>query len=135
MNSKNGVDFKDIISSILPTGLLEHFEITDFKELGYLPIKKDCYFFSLEEKNRLPDGYDMSLYESKGFFDSKMIQDFPIRGRAVYLIIKRRRWRLKSDHKQCIKSDYSFIADGVKLTQEVADFLKGTGRDPRKYDK
>ena len=34
-----------------------------------------------------------------------------------------------------IKSDYSFIADGSKLTVELSDFLKGTGRDPRRYDK
>jgi hypothetical protein len=54
---------------------------------------------------------------------------------SVYLVLKRRRWRLKSDHQITIQSDYSFIAKGVKLTQEVADFLKGTGRDPRRYDK
>ena len=129
------MDLKSILSNILPEGLLDHFEITDFHELGYLPVKKDCYFFSLEEKNVLPDGYDSDLYESKGFFEPKMIQDFPIRGKAVYLIVKRRRWRLKSNPKISIKSDYSFVADGVKLTQEVAAFLKGTGRDPRKYDK
>jgi hypothetical protein len=89
----------------------------------------------LEEKNQLPSGYDSTLYESKGFYEDKTIQDFPIRGKAVYLVVRRRRWRLKSDPKSIIQNDYSFIAEGVKLTQEVADFLKGTGRDPRRYDK
>jgi len=128
------MDYETLLSSFLPEGLLEHFTITDFKELGYTPIKKDGFFIYLEEKNVLPSGYDSSLYESKGFQEAKQIQDFPVRGRPLFLVIKRRRWRLKSDPNQTITSDYSFIAEGVKLTQEVADFLKGTGRDPRKYD-
>lgn len=34
-----------------------------------------------------------------------------------------------------VKSDYWFIAEGSKLTIEVSNFLKDTGRDPRRYDK
>jgi hypothetical protein len=60
------------------------------------------------------------------------IQDFSLRGKAVYLNIKRRRWRHKEAKKE-IKSDYSFIAEGAKLTKDLARFLKGTGRDPRRY--
>jgi hypothetical protein len=129
------MEFKEILSSFLPSGLLEHFQITDFKELGHIATKTDSYYLFLEEKNQLPSGYDSTLYESKGFYEDKTIQDFPIRGKAVYLVVKRRRWRLKQDPKSIIQNDYSFIAEGVKLTQEVADFLKGTGRDPRRYDK
>ncbi len=128
------MDYLGFISNFLPQGLLEHFEIKDFKELGVLKTKTDCFFIYLDEKNELPSGYDKTLYESKGFYEESTIQDFPVRGKPLYLVVKRRRWRLKSDHKIIIKSDYSFIADGVKLTQEVADFLKGTGRDPRRYD-
>lgn len=129
------MDILNIISSFLPKGLLEHFDIIDFKELGLVSIKKDCFFIYLDERNELPFGYDQTLYESKGFFKEKTIQDFPIRGKALYLVVRRRRWRLKTDPGTIITSDYSFIAQGVKLTQEVADFLKGTGRDPRRYDK
>ena len=123
------------ISSFLPLGLLDHFMITDFQELGQIATKTDSFFLYLEEKNELPDGYDSSLYESKGFYEEKTVQDFPVRGKPFYLVVKRRRWRLKSDHNVIIKGDYSFIADGVKLTQDVADFLKGTGRDPSRYDR
>ena len=125
----------NFISSFLPLGMLDYFEITDFKELGHLATKTDSFYLYLEEKNELPIGYDYSLYESKGFYSEKIVQDFPVRGKPFYLVVKRRRWRLKSDHKVIIKGDYSFIADGVKLTQDVADFLKGTGRDPSRYDK
>ena len=124
-----------ILYHLLPTGLLEHFDITDFKELGYVPTRKDCFFIYLDEKNKLPSQYDASEYESKGFYQRTMIQDFPIRGKAVYLRIRRRRWRHKTDKTTEVKSDYSFIAEGSKLTVELSGFFKGTGRDPGRYDK
>lgn len=128
------MDFS-ILSSFLPEGLLDHFDIIDFKELGDLQTKKDCFFVYLDEKNNLPEDYNSNEFESKGFYDRTLIQDFPIRGKAVYLGIRRRRWRSKSDKSIEVKSDYSFIAEGSKLTVELSDFLKGTGRDPRRYDK
>jgi hypothetical protein len=128
------MDFS-IFSSFLPDGLLTHFDIVDFKELGDLQTKKDCFYIYLDEKNLLPKGYLSTEFESKGFYERAIVQDFPIRGKAVYLGIRRRRWRNKSDRSIEIKSDYSFIADGSKLTVELSDFLKDTGRDPRRYDK
>ncbi len=124
-----------LLSYVLPAGLLEHFEITTFKELGDIQLRKDCFYIYLDEKNQLPSGYNSLEYESKGFYERTFIQDFPIRGKALYLAIRRRRWRSKADKSNELKSDYSFIAEGSKLTVELSDFLKGTGRDPRRYDK
>jgi len=124
----------NLISYFLPVELLEHFRVTNIQELGEIATSKMVFEIHLEEKNQLPDGYTKSEYESKGFSSSSRIQDFPIRGKAVYLIIKRRRWRHKQTRKE-ITSDYSFITEGSKLTKELSDFLKGTGRDPRRYDK
>ena len=124
-----------VFSHFLPEGLLDHFDIVDFKELGDIETKKDCFFIYLDEKNILPDGFEKNQYESKGFFERTLIQDFPIRGKAVYLGIRRRRWRSKTDKSTEIKSDYTFITEGSKLTIELADFLKSTGFDPRRYDK
>jgi len=121
-----------LISQILPSDLLRHFEITEVLNVkdknGDLDIE-----IHLDERNILPSGYKSEDYESKGFSSSKRVQDFPLRGKAVYLVIRRRRWRHKV-LKQDIKSDYSFISEGSKLTKELSDFLKGTGRDPRRYD-
>jgi hypothetical protein len=116
----------------LPKDLLLHFTITDIQSLCEVKLKREIFHIYLEEKNELPIGYSKDLYESKGFHKAKEIQDFPIRGKAVYLIIKRRRWR-KKDTKKEIKSDYSFIAVGSKLTEELADFLKGTGVNASRY--
>ena len=125
----------DLLSVILPEDLLSYFDIINFQELGDISVKKDCLHIYLEEKNQLPQGYSISEYESKGFSSSKQVQDFPIRGKAVYLHIKTRRWRDKKTKSKQIANDYSFIAEGSKLTVELSDFLKATGRDPRRYDK
>jgi hypothetical protein len=124
-----------LLSHFLPAELLLHFDIVSIKELSDIATKKDCLYIYLDEKNNLPSQYSSDQYESKGFYDRKLIQDFPIRGKAVYLGICRRRWRSKTDKSIEIKSDFSFIAEGSKLTVELSDFLKDTGRDPRRYDK
>ena len=128
------MDFS-IFSSFLPQGLLTHFDIVAFKELGDLQTKNDCFYIYLDEKNILPKDFKNAEFEYKGFYERTIIQDFPIRGKAVYLVIRRRRWRNKFDKSIEVKSDYSFIAEGSKLTVELSAFLKDTGRDPRRYDK
>ena len=117
-----------IISHFLPKGLLEHFSITNIFELCDIKDKQHFFEITLEENNKiLKEGIDVSLYESKGFTEIT-IQDFPIRGKAVFLKIKRRRWRNKIDPKISIRNDFSFVAEGSGFTQELSDFLKGTGR-------
>jgi hypothetical protein len=123
-----------IIKYFLPEELLEKFEVVSLHELGELATKKMILEIYLEEKNNLPIGFSTVDYESKGFSSFSRIQDFPVRGKAVYLVLRRRRWRHK-ETKEEITNDYSFIAEGSKLTKELSDFLKGTGREPGRYDK
>ena len=84
-----------MIDIFLPKDLLSHFLIRDIQTLYEIKLKREIFHIYLEEKNDLPKGYDKSNYEFKGFYNAKLIQDFPIRGKAVYLVIKRRRWRNK----------------------------------------
>ena len=125
---------KKLLEHFLQEGLLDYFEIVQIEKLPEKAGKDMDIYISLEELNILPKGYDKKDYESKGFYPEKTIQDFPIRGKAVYLRIKRRRWRNKKKKNEVIHNDYSLFAEGSKLTQELSDFLKGTGRDPRRYD-
>ena len=107
----------DFIKHFLPEGVLDIFDIT--------LVEHHPNFFSihLEEKPNIPEGYNPIEYESKGFYEVKKVQDFPIRGKAVYLYIKRRRWRRK-DTKEVVSRDFTMIAAGTKLTRDLADFLK-----------
>jgi hypothetical protein len=124
----------ELLQELLQEFLLTHFEVVKFFKLGNLDTKKMEFELHLDERNDLPPGYSKDDYESKGFLPSTRVQDFPIRGKAVYLIIRRRRWLLKQTGKE-ITNDYSFIAEGSRLTKEISIFLKGTVRDPRRYDK
>ena len=123
-----------LIESILPEFILDYFDIVDLKKLGNISTKQMIFEIHLDEKNSIHKEVNSDEYESKGFLPSSRVQDFPIRGKAVYLVIRRRRWRHKKTRKE-IYNDISFVAKGVKLTEEISDFLKSTGRDPRRYDK
>ena len=119
---------KETLSYVFPKELLNHFAIVSVQELGDIAAKEDYYEVVFEEKNNLLGEVDASQYESKGFF-TKTVQDFPLRGKAVFLKIRRRRWRHKLT-KEEITNDFTFLAGGSKFTKELADFLKEAGRDP-----
>lgn len=116
-----------LLSALFPSELMEYFKITKF-ELKCDVDKTEYWLIDFEEKNELPTGYSSSDYESKGFMQSSTIQDFPLRGKAVYLRIMKRRWRHK-ENGTVLRRDFSFITEGSKLTRELSDFLKDRGRD------
>ena len=128
-------DMTEFISYFLPSSLLQYFEIISIEEGKSLEDPSDeALFISLDEKNILPDGYSSTDYESKGFTPAKQIQDFPIRGKAVFFNIRRRIWRNKMNPQDVIQSTHVLEHKGVKLTKELAAFLKDAGYDLRRYD-
>ena len=112
---------KDYISLLLPEGLLEYFEVKNIKK------ESRHYIFYLEEKNIAPLQQNQDKLISKGFYDEVTIQDFPLRGKACYLKIKRRRWFSESS-AEYVSRDWSMVAKGTRLTGEFAAFLKGAPR-------
>jgi hypothetical protein len=110
--------YKDLIAAIFPTGTLEYFDIvkttTDTTGLSVY----------LEERNVLPQEFKEKSYHSKGFYPEVRIQDFPIRGKKVYLCIKRRRWEDPLTG-EIYSRDWKLVQSGTKLTAEFAAFLKG----------
>lgn len=125
------IDHK-LLQELFPSELMDYFTITNFETLCSIEIKQEYWLIDFEEKNDIPNGYASNEYESKGFMDSAIIQDFPLRGKGVFLRIKKRRWRHKQS-KEIIKRDFSFIADGSKFTQELSDFLKDASGYKARY--
>ena len=112
-----------ILSLFFPKELTLHFDLKSHRELkddrsGALVLE-----LTFEEKNVLPEGYNLADYETKDFLE-KTILDVPIRTRPVQLIIRRRRWRHKMTG-EIIKRDLSFIASDGKFTSDLVTFLKG----------
>lgn len=123
-----------LLSQFLPVGILDYFDLEYYCQFCYLKTREEGFLIHLVEKNLLPDGYHSSDYESKGFLPATTIQDFPIRGKLLYLSIRRRRWRKKADKNSVITKDYRFLTEQVKMTKDLSDFLKDTGREPSRYD-
>lgn len=108
---------KDGYSYLLPEGLLAYFTILQVEE-SKLQIK-----IYLEEKNNLNN----SVYESKGFYPAVLVNDFPVRGKALLLDLRRRRW-IHKETGEYFNRDFKLIAEGTRITQEFATFLKGLHR-------
>lgn len=107
----------DLIRYILPEDLFDYFSLERIEEEeGYK------LHFYLEERNILPEEYLGRKMESKGFHKETTIRDFPLRGKPVYLHVRRRRW-LDLD-SGAVVSRWNTVAKGTQHTQEFASFLK-----------
>ncbi len=102
------------ISLLLPEGILEHFALVDYRKSD-----KDYHLF-LDE---LPIPPSESGYHSKGFTDQAVVQDFPLRGRPVYLHIRRRKW-LNIKTQEVVTSTFDLTHLGTQISEEFAAFLK-----------
>ena len=78
---------------LLPEGTLDYFDLVDVKE----SVNEVVIY--LEEKNIVPEKYTDQDIESKGFYAPVIVQDFPLRGKKVFLNIRRRRWILKKNNE------------------------------------
>ena len=111
------------MNHFLPVGLLENFNIVRITELCNVSEKSHYLEINLEENNKILQDLDCSLYESKGFTEITL-HDFPLRGKAVFLILKRRRWRLKSDKQVVVRNEFPYVAEGSGFTKDLSEFLK-----------
>lgn len=102
---------------LLPEGTLDYFNISAVKESGTEIV------IYLEEKNGVPKAYSESKVESKGFYNPIVVQDFPIRGKKVFLNIRRRRWIVK-DEGRYVSRNWKLVVEGSHMTHEFASFLK-----------
>jgi len=111
----------ELIGLMLPDGMLEYFEITQAEK------NADSYIIHLSEKNIVPEDFKDNKLLSKGFYEPATIQDFPLRGKACYLKVKRRRW-LNLDTGIIVCRNWEMVANGTRMTIEFATFLKELNR-------
>ena len=108
---------KDGYSLLLPEGFTDYFDILSVDEK-----EKEIIIF-LEEKLVLQDQEESSQLESKGFYPIVVVQDFPLRSKRLLLNIRRRRW-IDRQTGEYVTRKIHITADGTRLTQEFASFLK-----------
>lgn len=107
----------DVIKLLLPEVLVNYFKLTKHE------LKQGELHFYFTELNTVPEEFKALKLSSKGFFPEATIQDFPIRGKNVFLHIIRRRW-LNESTKKIVIRDWQLVAKGTRITSEFAAFLK-----------
>lgn len=110
--------YQELVKLLLPTELFEYFEITN------LVIEDRSVTVFLDERDVKPAAWSGQKLTSKGFHPESIIQDFPIRNKAVFLHVRRRRWLVEST-KEVVSRDWDSVAEGTRYTKSFADFLKG----------
>ena len=110
--------YHDIVKLFLPSELFDYFEITN------LVVEDRSVAVFLDERDIKPTAFLGQKLTSKGFCPESIIQDFPIRNKAVFLHVRRRRWLVEST-KEVVSRDWDSVAEGTRYTKSFADFLKG----------
>ena len=122
-SSSQTIDPVASLSLFLPSGILDYFTLVNH-------VSQDtCFILYLEEKATIPAEYSDLHLHSKGFLPEIEVQDFPIRGKAVYLRIKRRRWEdpstghLDNHAGSCQSVAEHYCMDGKQLQSQYKDHL------------
>lgn len=107
-----------ILSLILPPEIFEYFEIIKIES-----TLKEVHLY-LDEQNIIPIEYKEEVLLSKGFHQESIVQDFPLRNKALYLHIRRRRWQVERTG-EVISRSWDLVAKGTRYSEGFATFLKG----------
>ena len=101
--------------------MVSHFEITAFKT-----EKKDIHISFIENKTT-PKEETNRILVGNGFHDALTIQDFPLRGKTVFLHVKRRRWSDKQTGES-VHRNLDLVAQESRMTIYFAAFLKAISK-------
>lgn len=111
----------DLLKLVLPETLVDHFDLITSNQ------NEEILHLYFEESNNAPIEHSDKILVSKGFMDEITIQDFPLRGKRVFLHIKRRRWTDKESQK-IVQRNWNLVSKGSRMTEEFAAFLKEISR-------
>ena len=112
------VSYDDLLRLILPGEIFDFFDV--IKVDAY---EKEVHLF-VDEKNVLPYVFNKGEYQSKGFYPEAIIQDYPLRDKAVFIHARRRKWQnvLTSE---ILSNNFNLTENGTRYSPGFASFLKG----------
>lgn len=110
--------YKELVKLLLPGEIFDYFEITN------MVVQDRSVSVFLDERDIKPAAFSDRKLTSKGFHSESIIQDFPIRNKAVFLHVRRRRWLVEPTN-EVVSRDWDSVAEGTRYTKSFADFLKG----------
>ena len=113
------MEHTDLLREILPDVLIDNFDVASFEKSA---TRFDIYLD--EKKIQMREDKKCSSVISHGFGEYHAIQDFPIRGRATYLHVRKRKWLDKATG-EIFSYDWELSEfDETRLNAEFVAFLK-----------
>jgi len=112
------MEIESLLKYLLPKELLDYFELIEFSE-----SQENILSFYLDEKSVIPAEHSEKPLVSHGFDDPVTIQDFPLRQKRVYFVVRRRKWKDKATGKLYSRT-WDLTARGTSYSKEFAAFLK-----------
>ena len=110
---------EELVSLVAPGELSKNFNLTKIRE------QKSHIIIEFEEYPHLVpkelEGKDVVL---NGFMNPLELQTFPLKDKAVYLLVKRRRWKIRGEQKKSYHNSYDLTETGVKASPAFGAFLK-----------
>ena len=110
---------EELLRAILPDVLMDNFDVVKFE-------KTDSRFdiWLDEKKVQMREDRKNHAIISNGFGEYRSIQDFPLRGRATYLHVRKRKW-LDKDTGEVFSYEREVSEyDETRLNAEFVAFLK-----------
>jgi len=113
------MEIESLLHYLLPKEVHLYFDFINIKE-----DPSGRLLLHLDEKPIKPLDHTDKELVSNGFDEPVQIQDFPIRDKAVYFIVRRRKWLDKQTGK-VYSANWDLTANGTSYTKGFAVFLKG----------
>jgi len=114
-----------LLNLFVPNEILKHFE---YEKIEHLSGVIRIHLVEKKDRNHYPKAIlGKGRRSLNGFMNPVEIQTFPAKGKEVFLVLKRRKWKLYGDTKSYY-NQYSFCEEGMKATKEFGAFLKEIGR-------
>lgn len=117
---------QELAELLLPEGILEYFDYEGYTKENKVENAYGEVTIILVEKNtvpKLPEEYRGRKIRQKGFKEIR-VDDFPVRGKKVKLLLRRRVWQIEGS-EELYKREIVTTYPGTKLEKEFAAFLKG----------
>jgi hypothetical protein len=116
---------KKLLTLIVAGYILHHF---DYEKLEKISGVIRLHLTEKQDPNHYPKeliGKGERL--RNGFLNPIELQTFPTKGKEVFLLLKRRHWKIKGSNENYFNT-YHFHELGMKATKEFGAFLKEIGR-------
>lgn len=114
-----------VATFFLPDSMLDYFDIVWAEEKSVAHKHNERYktefHMYLDEKDNRTE--QLKSLRPNGFTEETVIDDFPVRNRKFILHVRRRRW-LDADGHNVVLNVYQLTAEGTRLSEEFASFLK-----------